>query len=104
MDQHVHRIVIVGNGLRHVAVIGGVMHGRHHEAVHEQGARVLVYLIFDWISVHGDFDDDVEFVRDIVTGRYFADAHLNRIPMRLSVGVPTITADHGGGAPKTLLV
>ena len=66
-DQHVHRVAVAADGFGHIAVVGGVMHGRAHEAVHKNGAGGFVHLVFHRIGVHRDFDDHVEGIGDIFT-------------------------------------
>src|SRR5690606_32246976 len=68
--QHVHRIAVIGNGLRDIAVVAGIVHGRQHEAVDEDRAGVLVDFVLDRVRIHGNFDDDVEFFRQVGAGGY----------------------------------
>ena len=74
-DQHVNRIAIVGDGVGHITVVTRVMHGRAHKAIHENRAGFFVDFVFDRISVHRDFDNDIEIVRQVAPTRYFIEAH-----------------------------
>src|SRR3546814_3561088 len=58
-NQYVYGVAIVGNGLRNIAVVARVVHGRQHEAVDEDGARVFIDFVLDRIGIHGDFDDEI---------------------------------------------
>ena len=64
-DQHIHRVAVAGNGFGHVTVIGRVVHGGAHEAVHEYGACFLVHFVLHRVGVHRNFDDHVEGVGHI---------------------------------------
>ena len=66
-DQHIDGVAVAADGLGYIAVVGGVMHGRAHEAVHKNGAGGFVHLVFHRIGVHRDFDDHVEGIGDIFT-------------------------------------
>src|SRR5690606_37776653 len=67
-DQHVDRIAVAGDRARDVAVVARVVHGGHHEPVHEHRAGFLVDLVLDWLRVHRDLDDHVELVGSMATG------------------------------------
>ena len=51
------------------------MHGRSHETVHKQSAGVFVDFVLDGVSVHRDFDDDVEGFRNFATGGDLVQGH-----------------------------
>src|SRR5690606_20886342 len=63
------------DGVRHVAVVARVAHGRGEDAVDEDRARGLVDLVLDRFGVLRDFDDDVDFVRRIGAGGNEVQAH-----------------------------
>src|SRR5690606_18284292 len=67
-DQHVGGVAIVGQGLGDVAVVARIVHGGQHEAVDEHGAGVLVDFVLDRVGVHGDFDNDIEVIRQLLAG------------------------------------
>ena len=73
--KHVHRIAIVRDGARHVAVVTGIVHRGHHETIDKQGARFLVYLVFDRVRVGRDLDDDVELFGRFVAGGNVVQGH-----------------------------
>jgi hypothetical protein len=77
--QHVHRIAVVGDGVRDVAVVAGIVHGRRHEAVDEHRAGLLVHFVLDRIGIHRDFDDDVEVVGDVSPRGHAVEIH-GRLP------------------------
>src|SRR5690606_18846747 len=73
--QHVDRVAVAAEGVRHVAVIAGIAHGRGQDAVYEDGADGLVHLVLDRFGVLGDLDDDVDLVRHVATGGNQVQAH-----------------------------
>ena len=73
--QHVHRIAITGNGFGDVAIVGRIAHAGCHEAVDEQGARLLVPLVLYGVGILRDFDDDVEFFGQLLAGTDAIEIH-----------------------------
>ena len=73
--EHVERIAVVGQRLRHIAVVARVMHRRADEPIDEHGPGFLVDLVLDRVRVRGDLDDDVEVVGDVAAGGYSVEAH-----------------------------
>src|SRR5690606_7310573 len=69
-DQHVHGVAIVREGLRNETVVARIVHGGQHETINEDGAGGLVHFILYGVRIHGDLDDDVELVRQIVARRH----------------------------------
>jgi len=66
--QHIHRVAVGGQRMRDVAVVAGIVHRGTHEAVDENRAGILVYLIFDRFAVHRDLDDHIEVVGQTLSG------------------------------------
>ena len=58
--QHIHRVTIVSQGLRDVAVVAGVVHRRTHETVNEHRAGLMVDFVLDRIRIGRNLDDDIE--------------------------------------------
>lgn len=52
--------------LRNVAVVARIVHSSQHEAINKYGAGVFIYLVFNGIGIHGNFNDDVEFVWQLI--------------------------------------
>ena len=65
-DQHVDRVAVARQRMRHEAVISGIAHRRIEEAVDEQRARRLVHLVFDRLAADRHLDDDVDVVGRIL--------------------------------------
>src|SRR5690606_39247889 len=74
-DQHVGGVAIVGQGLGDVAVVARIVHGGQHETVDKHGAGIFVDFVFDRVRVHGDFDNDIEVIRQLLAGRHAIEAH-----------------------------
>ena len=74
-DQHVDRVAVVRQSVRHEAVIAGVAHRRIKEAVDDEGARRLVHLIFDRLAADLHLDDDIDVVGGIVADGDGVDSH-----------------------------
>ena len=74
-DQHVDRVAVTGDGVRHIAVVDRVTHRSAHEAIDEDGAAVLVHFELDRITLCGDLDDDVDVVRYILAGADQIETH-----------------------------
>ena len=74
-DQHVDRIAIARQRVRHEAVIAGVAHRGVQKAVDEQRAGLLVHLILDRLAADRHFDDDVDVLRRILSDGYGFNAH-----------------------------
>ena len=74
-DQHVHRVAVVGQGVRDEAVVAGIAHRRVQEAVDVDRARVLVELVLDRLAVQRNFDDDVDVPRRIAADGHLAQIH-----------------------------
>ena len=66
--KDVHRVTVILDGLGHITVVTGIVHGGHHEAVDKECPCVLVDLVLDGVALGGDLDDDVEFLRKSVSG------------------------------------
>ena len=74
-DQHVDRIAVVGERVRHEAVIARIAHRRVQEAVDHQGAGGLVHLVLDRLAADRHLDDDVDVLGRIVADLDGVDAH-----------------------------
>ena len=74
--QHVHRVTVARQRLRHIAVVRGVVHGRGHETVHEDGARFLVHFILDRVGVHRDLDDHIEGIGNVLAWGDVVERHV----------------------------
>ena len=61
--QHVDRVAVVIQRLRHEAVVGRVVHGDVHETVDHEAVGVLVDFVLHRARTFHDLDDDVDFVR-----------------------------------------
>jgi len=61
--------------VRDEAVVTGVTHRRVEEAVDHQRAGLLVHLVFDRFATHGDFNDDVDVLRDVFSDRDRINTH-----------------------------
>ena len=93
-DEHVNRIAIAGDGMRHVTVVAWVMHGGAHEAVYKNCAGFFVDFILDRIGIHRDFDDNIKIVRQVTAGWYFVQAHqvLSRDNKKIKRRIITVQA------------
>ncbi len=69
-DEHVDRVAVVGQRVRHEPVVAGIAHRGVQEAIDEQRARVLVHLVLDGLAADLHLDDDVD-----VLGRVLADGN-----------------------------
>src|SRR5471030_431927 len=67
-DQHIDRVAVLRQRVRHEAVVPGIAHRRVEEAVDHQRARRLVHLVLDRIAADRHLDDGVH-----VLGRIMAD-------------------------------
>jgi hypothetical protein len=73
----VDRVAVVGERMRHEAVIARIAHRRVQEPVDHQGAGRLVHLVFDRLAADRHLDDDVYVFGRIVADRDGIDAHEN---------------------------
>src|SRR5215510_3135265 len=74
-DQHVDRIAVLGQRMRHEAVIARIAHGGVQETIDHQGARSLIHLVFDRLAADRHLDDDVEVLGRVVADRNGVEAH-----------------------------
>ena len=74
-DQHVDRIAVLRQRVRHEAVVAGIAHRRVQEAVDHQRAGRLVHLVLDRLAADRHLDDDVDVLGRIVADRDGIDAH-----------------------------
>src|SRR5690606_19777148 len=74
--QHVGRVAIAAQGVRHVAVVARVAHGGGEDAVDEDRAAFLVHFVLDRLGVLRDLDDDVDFLGRVASGIDLVEAHL----------------------------
>ena len=63
--QRVRRVAIIGQRAGNETVGGRIGHRREQEAVDEDGAAILVDLVFDRGAL-GDFDHDIDIVRRLL--------------------------------------
>ena len=54
--------------MRNVTVITRVVHRSHHEAINEKRAGFFIDLVFHRVSVHWNFNNDVEVIGRVVAG------------------------------------
>lgn len=73
--QHIHRVAVVGKGVRDIAVVARVVHRGIHEAIDEDRAGFLVHFVFHRFPVHGNLDDHVEVVGQVFPGGDFIQTH-----------------------------
>ena len=74
-NQHVQWVAVVSQSVRDVTVVGWVEHRRCHKAVYQQAIHVFVDFVFNRRMVGWDFDDHVNVIWQIFTGRNFRIAH-----------------------------
>src|SRR5690606_31245751 len=68
--EDINGVTVIRQSLGDVAVVAWVMHGGQHESIDKHGTGVFIHLVFHRVCIHGDFDDDVEFVRQILARGY----------------------------------
>src|SRR5262249_30458929 len=73
--MHVDRVPVLGERMRHEAVVARITHGGVQEAVDDQGAGGLVHLVFDRLTADRDLDDDVDVLGRVVADRDGVEAH-----------------------------
>jgi len=73
--QHVDRVAVLGERVRHEAVIARIAHRRMQEAVDHQRAGGLVELVLDRLAPDRHLDDDVDVLRRVVADLDGLDAH-----------------------------
>jgi hypothetical protein len=73
--QHVHRIAVTGQGLGHVPVVAGVVHGGAHEAIDKHAAGFFIDFVLDRVGIGGNFNHHVKGFRGIFAGGDFFERH-----------------------------
>src|SRR5690625_1392027 len=73
--QHIDRITVIRQRVRHEAVVAGVMHRRVQEAVDVERAGILVQLVLHRLASHWHLDDHIDLEGGIVSDRYPVDQH-----------------------------
>src|ERR1700751_4156823 len=76
-DQHIDRVAVLRQGVRHKAVIAGIKHRSMQEAVDEHRPRRFVDLVLDGLAPLRDLDNDVDVVRRCAADRDLGDVHLS---------------------------
>ncbi|KPJ80768.1 MAG: hypothetical protein AMJ58_07635 [Gammaproteobacteria bacterium SG8_30] len=80
-DDHVHGVAVLGQRVRHEAVVAGVVHRRVQEAVDAQDARLLVELVLHRHAPLRDLDQDVDVARRVLADRDLVDVHYWQAPV-----------------------
>ncbi len=70
--QYVNRVTIQRQGLIHKAVVAGIEHRGGHKAVYPDGTGVFIHFVFDWIGIGRNFNNYVNFIRQIFASCYIA--------------------------------
>src|SRR5690606_15801836 len=96
-DQHVDGVAVVGQGVRHKAIVAGIGHWRIEKAVHHQCAGLLVHFVLDGMPADRYFDEYVDIFWGVVADGDGFDAH-EAVLLLLEVWnrKPRIIAGHGG--------
>src|SRR5580704_9078092 len=76
-DQHIDRIVVLRQGVRHKPVIAGIEHCGMEKTVDEYRPRRFVELVFDGLAPLWDLDDDIDVVRRRAADRDLGDILLS---------------------------
>ncbi|QTK80365.1 hypothetical protein AT6N2_C2813 [Agrobacterium tumefaciens] len=74
-DEHVDRVTVVGQGVRHEAVVTRVGHRRVEKAINDQRAGILVHLVLDRMSADRHFNDNINVFRRIFAYGDCIDTH-----------------------------
>ena len=74
-DQHIHRVTVATDGLGDIAIVGRVVHGRAHEAVHKNRASFFVDFVLNGVGVHRNFDNHIELVGGVFSGGDVIEGH-----------------------------
>jgi hypothetical protein len=74
-DEHVDRVAVLGQGVRHEAVVARVGHRRVQEPVDDQRTRFLVHFVLDGLAANRHLDDDVYVLGRVVADRYGVYSH-----------------------------
>ena len=76
-NTHVNRVTVVGDRLRNVAIVAGIVHRRADEAVNKQGTRLFVHFILDRSGIGRNFNNHIKVARQIAAGGHSGKTHFS---------------------------
>ena len=101
--EHVDRVAVLGQRVRHEAVVAGIGHRRVEEAVDDEHPRGLVQLVLDRLAAERHLDDDVDVLGRVVADRnrlytHYRGSSVSKVPA--GVRRRAILADRRRPLPK----
>ncbi|CUX32503.1 hypothetical protein AGR6A_Cc190066 [Agrobacterium sp. NCPPB 925] len=74
-DENIDRVAVVGQRVRHEAIVTRIGHRRVKEAIDDQRTGILVHLVLDRVSPHRHFNDDIHVIRRVLAYGNCIDTH-----------------------------
>src|SRR5699024_2000893 len=65
--EYVNGVAVLGESLGHIAIVAGIMHSCQHESIYMDGPSFFVNLIFNWIRILRNLNNNVEFLWCVFT-------------------------------------
>ena len=72
---NVNGVTVIAEGLRDETVVCRITHGSADETVDQKSAAFFVYFVLDGVALCGDFNHNIEIVRQVFSCADFAHIH-----------------------------